>query len=221
MFILILTTVSNEYLNSQELEFFEGDIEFSITYESINPNISEEFLESILGDKMIGIVKHDKYKTIKPSSAGFSGRSIYYFLDENTGYIDYDDKDTIFKFKLDESPGYLIEMKEENKDKKEILGQKCPSILIDYVPNDQSNFTRITGRYYYDSRFKLDPEKYKNHKESFWNLYVEKSGSISVRNEITNYPIYKSIYQALKVIPKEVDDSEFELNPKKIIVEIE
>ena len=51
-----------------------------------------------------------------------------------------------------------------------------------------------------------------------WNQFVELGeGAISVRNEILTYPLYRTTYEVMEIIEKDISEEEFELDKSKVI----
>jgi len=214
--ILLVFLLSCNIKNIPQNQYFEGEVHFKIEYESFNDNLAKELLVKELGSTLIGKVKEDKYLMYQNSSGDLGTTKIIYLLKENTGYVEYEKSDTIWQFNIDEEPGELLEVTKNTNDKKLILGDSCGSVTIRYIPK-QSYVEQISCTYYFNPKYKLNPKFYQNHKDSYWNLFVNESKSISVRNEVMNYPHYKSIYQAQKIIVKNIKETEFNLPKNKII----
>ena len=140
---------------------------------------------------------------------------VFYFLETSDGYIERTDSDTISHFRIDKESGELINANLTD-DKKIVLGDTCQSFSIEYLQKEEY-INKVEAKYFFNKKYRLNPKYYQNHKEEFQNIYVSETESISVRAEITNYPLYKSIYQATEIIEKEIDDKYFKLNSKKHI----
>ena len=83
-------------------------------------------------------------------------------------------------------------------------------------------FTSKEGKYYYNPKYKLNKQAYSNHKSGFWNLFVNESGSISVRNEVVHKPLYTSIMEAFQIIEKKIPEDLFEIDiENKFVKEVE
>ncbi len=94
----------------------------------------------------------------------------------------------------------------------------CESITLKYESTDPSSAFKITdGKHYFNPKYKLNYEKYKNYTSGFWNLYVKESGAISIRNEHLYEGMFKSVSQAVSVIEKKVPEELFIINESKII----
>ncbi|MEM9824305.1 MAG: hypothetical protein AAF985_24685, partial [Bacteroidota bacterium] len=128
--------------------------------------------------------------------------------------------DTIYQYSLEESSGELLEFRRDKTPRKVILGDSCESVFIRYFPRLEPGITEVQVRYYFHPKYRADPRFYKKHKISFWNLFIEETGAISLRNEVINYPRYKVLYKAEEIIEQPIEEKAFEINPNKTVVKL-
>ncbi|GEM_PF-1047401 len=211
-FLLLYLVLLNQTSFAQK--YFEGKVIFEKSYEPLDSRLTSQLLTEYYGNRTIGLVQEKRYLMYVPLNSKDTLK-IYYFLETCDGYIDRPNSDTIDHFNIDETPGILTKYELVDAEKL-ILGDKCKAVSIEYKPKEDY-IDKVSGIYYFNPKYKLNKKYYVNHGESFWNLFVAKSGSISVRNEITYYPLYKAIYQASKIIEQKIDNNLFKLNPKKYI----
>ena len=103
--------------------------------------------------------------------------------------------------------------------KKIILNESCQSISLSYKSQDpESYFTETYGTYYFNPKYKLNSKLYKNYTDGFWNLYVEESEAISLRNEIELRPLLRAVQEANSIRKEELSNTLFEPNKEKIII---
>ncbi|RNC86012.1 MAG: hypothetical protein ED557_04375 [Balneola sp.] len=197
-------------------EYFEGEVTFSVEHESINSEIPTDYFYYLFGNSMTGIVTEKKYKTIT-KSLGLGISTTYYDLENKKVYMESSESDTIRWYPLDEENGELISVQRNKEEKKFLFDGLRESVTIEYIPNNP-NIERIVGTFYFHPDYKLNKELYANHKYSFWNLFINESGSISIRNESYIYPLFKSIAQVTNIEEREVLDSELEFDKTKILV---
>ncbi len=195
-------------------DYFEGQVNFKKSYESMDSRFSEEILEKFYGGWMTGFLQENRYVVYAPLNENDTMK-VFYFLETSDGFIETTNSDTIEYFRIDEQSDELISA-ELTSEKKIVLGDTCQSFRIEYLPKDGFP-EKVEAIYYYNTNYGLNPEYYSNHKESFWNLYVKETKSISVRNEIISYPFYKTIYEATGIIEGKIDDSFFILSQNKVI----
>lgn len=211
-YILLTCFIVSQWSCAQD--YFEGKVIFEKSYQTLNPRVTNEMLNEHYGNWMIGFVQENRYLMYAPLDSKDTTK-IFYFLETSDGYVEKTNSDTIEHFRIDEAPGTLRKIELVNSTKL-ILGDKCKAVKIEYTPKE-GYIEKVSGVYYFNPKYKLNSKYYINHKESFWNLFVEKSGSISVRNEITYFPFFKSVYEATNIIEQEIDDELFKLNPNKYI----
>ena len=211
-FILINCCYSQNY--------FEGEIEYQLSYEPINKNISSEILQKEFGKSFTAYVKEDRYALIYHAEGKQGWMKVIVRLDEGFSYTEFEKSDTISKTKFGSEKEELISFKRNTNDKKKVLGTDCESISINYKPKDvETSFFQLhKGTYYFDPKYKLNSRLYSNYTDGFWNLYVKESEAVSIRNEVEFYPLFKSIQEASSIEQKKVDDSVFEPNSKKVIL---
>jgi hypothetical protein len=213
-FFLIL--ISNVYGQ----DYFEGEINYKIEYETLNPNIPASYLETELGKSFTAYVKEDRYAMIYHATGQQGWMKIIVRLDQGYSYTEFQKSDTIVKSKFGTENNELIEFKRNLEDKKLVLGELCESITINYKPTDpKSFFQTFRGKYYFDPKYKLNANLYKNYTDGFWNLYVKESESISIRNETEFSPLFRAIQEAISIEIKDTPFSMFEPNVSKIINE--
>ncbi|GAB5399226.1 MAG: hypothetical protein Aureis2KO_08110 [Aureisphaera sp.] len=199
--------------------YFEGQIDYKIEYESLNENIPKEYLATLIGDSFTAYVKEDKYVMIYNSKGEQGWSKTIVRLDEGFSYLEYEKSDTIIKSRLDENSDKLIALRKETDQKRMILGEMCPSIVLKYESTDPDFPFKITdGRHYYNPKYRLNPEQYKNYTSGFWNKYIELSEAVSIRNEHVFAGFFKSVSEAVKIEERKIPESTFTLDRNKIVV---
>lgn len=216
LFLFSISVISPSMLGQEKNNYFEGEVTFVINHKSLDPEYSDEYFDFIFGTGMTGIVKEDIYKTIIESEA-LGTLTTYYDLTNKRVYFEESRSDTIKWVPLDEYTGELISVDRNKAERKLLLGALRESVTIEYIPDDPY-VEKITGTFYFNTDHKLNKELYANHKYGFWNLFINESGSISVRNETVVYPLLISIAQVTKIEEREVSRDEFKLDPNKIVV---
>lgn len=196
--------------------YFEGEVKFRIESASLNPNIADKVIQDIIGGEMIGIVSENKYKVININQEGDTLVGYYDLLDQKV-YYDYENRDTIWWYSLNEAPGELISIQRNEKPQKEIMGKERESVTIRYL-SKEAYIDEFEGTYYFHPDYHLNRAAYSSHKENFWNLFVNETGAISIRNEVIARPLYTALYEAYEIKERDVSESEFEMDKNKVIV---
>ena len=102
--ILLLTYYSNTFAQ----DYFEGQIDFKVEYESLNINIPSSYLSYVLGDLFTAYVQEDRYIILYNSKADKGWSKTIISLDEGYSYVEFEKSDTIFKSKLNSNKNKLI-----------------------------------------------------------------------------------------------------------------
>jgi len=216
--IIILVLLFNwNYGSSQN--YFEGEMYFHIDYELIDNKISKNNLIKQMGDSVVAYLKEDKFVLLHNSKGKLGKRKTIFLLNEGFNYVDYEKSDTIMRFNLNKISGKLLNFNRNLHENKPILNELCESITIEFEStNKEDFFQKHKGKYYFSANnYKLNPKYYRNYESNFWNLFVKESTSISLRNEVEYYPLFKSIQQVYGTIKRKIPDSVFQLNKNKYI----
>lgn len=217
----LLCTVSDAF--SQE--YYEGELYYKINYFDVSSEgkLSEQILIKEMGDSLSVYIKEDKFAMIHNTKGKLGAKRTVFLLNEGFGYVDFEKSDTILKINLNEESGKLLRFDKSRDDKRVVLGNLCESLTIEFESIDKKDlFRKHTGKYYYTSeKYRLNPKFYINYKSNFWNLYVQESGAISLRNEIEYFPLFRFVQEAYASVKRKLPDSIFEINEKKYIKLIE
>lgn len=199
-------------------EFFEGEVKYNIEYQSNNANLPTSVLEQEFGTSFTAYVKEDRYAMVYHATGQQGWMKIIVRLDEGYSYTEFEKLDTITKSKFGTERNDLITFKRNQNDKKIILGETCESITLHYKPKDTSSFfSEMRGKYYFNPNYKLNATLYSEYTDGFWNLCVEESNALSIRNETEFYPHFKSIQEVTSIVQKNIDNDIFEPNANKVI----
>lgn len=216
--LLLCVFVFSYYSFSQE--YFEGEVYYKIDYESFIKNLPKEALAKEMGDTLVGYIQENKYAMTFNTKGELGANKTIVLLAEGYSYMDFAKSDTIYKSKLDKEPGSLLKFRHNPEDKKSILGDLCESITINYEATPGSFYKTRNAKYYFNTKYTLNPNMYKNHKENFWHLFVGESKSITVRNEVEYLSLFKSTQQAYKIVKKKIPDDFFKIDKTKFIKEL-
>jgi hypothetical protein len=185
-------------LNSQS---FDGLIRYSNNYDSKDNNISSEQFNYLLGTKQIFAIKSGNYKSV------FNGKFIklqIYRSDENRNYSLTAKSDTLYyedySKNIDKALSYEIKKNQDT-----ILGVPCDLIIVKSLNS--------TTSIYFNSKYSVDPEVYKNHKYGNWHYIISKTKSLPLKiiNETDKF-IMTSV--ATEIIPMKLEDNVFEIQNK-------
>ena len=212
-FLLLVTTMSGQ-------EYFEGVLEYNVSYESTSEFISVETLESEFGTSFTAYVQEDRYAMIFNGTGQFGWVKVIVSLKEGYAFTEFEKSDTITKTKLNKPQEGLIEFKRNSDNKKLVLNEWCESVTLTYKPSGPNVFYQEhRAVYYFNPKYKLNAKVYENYTDGYRNLFVAESNAISIRNEVEFFPLFKQIDEATSIVAQEVPDAMFDLNPTKTILE--
>lgn len=211
--LLIITNMSGQ-------EYFEGVLEYKVSYESFSESIPTELLENEFGTSFTAYVQEDRYAMVYHSTGQFGWMKVIVSLKEGYSYTEFENSDTITKSRLNIGQEELIEFKRNSDTKKMVLGELCESVTINFKPLASDSFYQEQrGTHYFNPKYKLNAKLYENYTDGFWNLFVAESNAISIRNETEFYPLFKKIDEATSIDTKAVPDAIFKLDPNKTVLE--
>lgn len=160
---LILFTVSATAQN------FEGKISYSNIYQSKVANLKSEQLSEMMGSKQDYYIKGMKYKSIL--NGAFLKMQLYN-PKQNKSYTLTGKNDTLYwedcSINNEEAIKYELQ-----KNKDTILGIPCDLMIIEA----KSSKTY----YYYNSKYAVNPELFKEHNYGNWYLILSKTKSLPLK----------------------------------------
>lgn len=177
---------------------FEGKITYENSYESKTKGLTNEQLNSLMGTVQEYIIDKGYYKNI------FNGKLNQFQIyrsDDNKFYSKFSIKNILYWSNGDIEGEKIIDLK-ITKDKEIVLGVKCDEIVM---KTSQSIY-----KYYYSSKYPIDPNHYTNHLFGNWYTYVENSKSIPLKI-VMDTPEFKSTSTAIKIEEFKVKKEIFEL----------
>lgn len=216
--ILSLFILLNNGLQAQN--FFEGYIEYNVTYESFIPDISADDLKERMGTKHRYYVKNDNYireSMDEDDSPVFF--NIYIGKEKKTYDISIHNPDTIFYHPVTDTIFSISDIKEGGKEI--ILGHSCKSVSL--VLSSYSNYLQDTSRikltYYFSDQLPVNPDWYKGY--VYWADLVHKYKGIALKfsEEMVGY--YKVTYTAVQIVKESLEDSLFEFDRSRYMKRVE
>lgn len=180
--------------------FFEGEIIYSNTFKSKDPQVTDKRLASMLGSVHNYYIKGGNYKTI--TNGKFALWQLYINAD-NKVYNKIAPVDTVFWNNAAEHDDEVLEAK-VNKKVIKILGYDCDELILTCRSGVQ--------KYYYSPKLGADAKLFKNHLYGNFYNYVSRANAVPLKMiiEDQNFTI-ESI--ATSVTEKKLDPKFFELPP--------
>jgi len=135
-----------------------------------------------------------------------------FYLGEDTLFNQFEGMNSLLWNDATTNPDKLKDFNIE-KEVETILGVKCDLLTI--------NSEHGTMKYYFNKKYKVDPENFSNHEYGFWKLCVEKTNSLPIKSISDMDNVYTEV-RAKEIKEMVVDEAEFVLpnlprmkNPEK------
>lgn len=201
-------------------DYFEGEIKYKITYKSLAPDLDDSFWVQQAGDTITAHIQENQFVMLSNSSGELGWSKVTVFLDKGYGLTEFEHLDTIYKRNFSSFQQELISIERNQSDPKEILGELCESVSIEQkaIENGQTVYVS-NATHYFNPKYKLNKELYKNYTVSFWDLYAQESGAISLYSDVNMFPYYDSIQEAFWIEQKSINPTIFDIPTNKIIIE--
>lgn len=194
-FLLLLAALTTGIAKAQD---FEGEVLYSIKYQSKNPKMSNTQMEFLFGNWQSFGIKGGSYKNTS------NGKVLLWQIykgSENKLYNKAANAETIFWIDVAVQKDEVLKT-ELNKGVTEILGYKCDELILTCKSGLQ--------KYYFNAELAINPETYKTHKYGNWYDYLLLSKAIPLKTIIENEQfVMEQVATAVK--PKKVAEDYFNL----------
>ena len=177
---------------------FEGKIVYKNTYTSNIPNVPDDQFNAMMGNTQEYLIKGGNYKS---STNGTMMQWQLYRSDDNRLYMKMSNSPTIFWHDGADNPDEVLKS-EINKGVETIAGYLCDELVL----------TCKTGvhKYYFNSKLKVDPKVFEQHKFGNWSEVISRSKSLPLKISVeTAQFTVESV--ATEVRSMELSSREFEL----------
>ena len=195
MLLVIITAI---IANAQS---FEGMIEYSNSYQSKMANYPSENLNKLMGTKQAYVIKGNNYKS---AFNGMFMKLQLYLGNENRGYSLTAKSDTLYwedySINKDRALSYKIKKKQDT-----VLGIPCDVIIVE---SEKSK-----TYYYYNSKYGVNPELFKQHNYGNWYYIISKTKSLPLKTIYENEQFILTS-EAIKITPMKLNDNIFEIPDK-------
>lgn len=177
---------------------FEGKIVYQNSYISKLAQVKSEQFNAMMGTTQEYFIKGGNYKSV--TNGSFAQMQLY-VQSENKLYSKLATSDTLYwtDGKKDSNPvvNYKIV-----KDQEVVLGVMCDAIII------ESKTGKTT--YYFNSKYAVDPNLYKDHKFGNWSFLMDKTKSLPLKFIMENAQ-FKMTSVAIEAKEQKFDGSFFKL----------
>ena len=220
--LIIILLVFTSFNTINKKKYFEGFVEYDISYKPIHKNATTDFLEKNYGAKEIMIYKNGFYKRIKLNKDGDTISVIIHNPRQKKMYGTHiSTGDTIMSYSTIENvmKSYSIE-----KLKKSVLnGEKVKGVKLQLELKDEhafENYKTQNTTYFFSKKHKINPIYHENQKDGFYNEIV-KTYPYLVLKQISNDGYIKEETKVFtKVENKKIEESIFIIDTSKPLKEI-
>lgn len=179
-------------------QHFEGKIVYKNSYTSKTPGVTDEQFNSMLGSVQEYYFKDGDYKSV------FNGsilESQFYINKDNKLYSKMSNAEEFLWNDMSINPDEVLKS-ELNKGVVDILGYKCDELILTCKSGTQ--------KYYFNSKFSVNTEMFKNHKLGNFYEVLSRTNSMPLKVIMeTEQFVVESI--ATQIIPTKLEKSFFEL----------
>ena len=194
-FLMLALLWATTWLNAQN---FEGKITYSNIYKSKVAQVSDQQWTAMLGNTQEYEIKGGNYRS---DTNGTMMQWILFLNKDNKLYSKLSTSETVF-FSDVTVQGDEVTQSELKKGALTILGFLCDELTLTCTSGVQ--------RYYFNSKFGVDPKLFVNHKLGNWYDFISKSKALPLKTiiETKQFTIEST---ALKITPMQLEASRFAL----------
>ncbi|MDJ1470859.1 hypothetical protein [Xanthocytophaga flava] len=203
LYVLILSSCGQQNSNGK---YFEGRIEYKISYIAYDNKVTEGMLAERNGTKMIYSFKDGNYmKEYYTREGDLIQKRIYNRADNQMYMIT---NDTVYTYSPARSSFKLTSIKQGQDDV--AFDRVCHHYYMELT--DSITHNKMKYEYYFDPTLKINPIWYAKYTEGDWNKVMDKVKCIAVKytNETS---VFKQIHTASKVEIERFDLSDFIIDP--------
>jgi len=198
-------------------KYFEGIVEYDITYQTSNPEINTEGLKEIFGTKLKFYHKDGTYMREYFNDQGNSIRKFIYLTATNRLYIiEALNTDTIYY--SDASEKLFDNYQLTNGPADTVLDCVCPSTVIKYRYYEKliGDTLSMKMEYFFCHKLAVNPEYYKNY--FVWYDIVKKQKSVAIKFSEETENLFKLTYTANKIEQTKLSKEIFDFDKKAALI---
>ena len=193
--IFFLLTISGIVCLGQS---FEGRVTYETAYKSKIPNVTDALFTEMMGKSQEYNLKDGNYRTT--SNGTFLQWQLYVNKD-NKLYTKFSNSASILWNDGAVNPDSVLKT-EFNKEVIDILGYTCDELILTCTSGIQ--------KYYFNSKLKIDPKPFANHKFGNWYQYLSQSQAVPLKMILDNVQ-FSVVIVATAIQPQRIDDQLFAL----------
>lgn len=204
MRVIVLCVVLMVFAFCAEGQSFEGVVVYKNTYVSKAPQVKDEQFAAALGTKLEYFIKGGNYKSVLDGS--YLQMTLYRQQD-NKSYTKLATSDTLYWNDAAVAKEEVISHKILKKQEK-VMGIMCDALVVE----TKNSVTT----YYFNSKYRMDPSLYTNHKFGNHDFVVSKTKALYLKM-VMETPQFTLIGIAQEVKRTKLDDSVFAL-PERVVL---
>ena len=208
------TNLNSELINNAETPYFEGEIHFTITYDSVPSNMNSKFLEDVIGSKMILVFKNGNHRKEYYSPQGKLISQRFLDLSVLKSFNIRPDEDTVFWFDITK-PDSKTNFTKINDTI--IKDYKCITIRSKTLtPNPQNKEQNLVIKSIYQAATELavNPTWFSEYNEGNFNEMIKLTKSLVIET-YEKGPFWNTTIIADKIIWRKVKNNELEIENLK------
>lgn len=216
--LFFLSCAVHKTKSAEQLNYFEGVIEYSVVYESLHPNISTEDFISKSPDTKILYFKNGNFVTESFQNETMTSRS---WFDQNSNkiYIQKINSDTLYYYNSTNVDFIMEPFKVRNGDS--ILEYPTQKITLDLKGKDSTNYTTSKSQFVFHiaTGLPIDPSWFKNYYEFDYNKIMTAAPGMILKEEDIIFGFRKLTKTATRIERKSVQ-LDLSVDSTKILVKI-
>ncbi len=203
-----------ESTSGPEPVYFEGEIHYSISYDSLPDYLNEKYLQRNLGVEMILVYKNGNQRKEFYSENGELLSTRYLDLQQNKSFSFQVDEDTVtwFDIRKPDTHATFSELSDT------IIGNNDYLVLYTTVrtpnPSDKKKDFEVKTQFINSEQLPVNPEWFSNYREGNFNELIGLTKSMSIETH-TYGPFWNTSYVADSIIWRTVKDKEVEVEQLK------
>ncbi|WP_456441964.1 hypothetical protein [Psychroserpens sp.] len=203
-------------------KYFEGVVEYDLSYKPIHKNATIDFLEQNYGVKEFMYYKNGFYKKVKLNKEGDTVSVIIHNPRLKKIYGTHvSSGDTIMTYSTLENVMKSYNMKELKKTV--VNGKKVNRVELHLVLKDEFAFDEYrtqNTKYYFSKKYKINPNNHKDQMDGFYNEMVNSYPYLVLKMILNDGYIKEETKVFTKIERKIIDDNTFVIDDSKPIKEI-
>ena len=220
--LIIILIGLTSFSGKNEKKYFEGVVEYNLSYKPIHKNITVDYLEENYGFKEVFYYKNGFYKRVKLNKKGDTISVIIHNPIKKKIYGTHiSTGDTIMTYST-----LLNVMKSQNMKKLKnttVNDEKLVGVELKLELKDEfvfDDYKTHTIKYFFSKKYEINPNDHKNQKDGFYNEMVESYPYLVLKMILNDGYLKEEIKVFNKIDRRDIGNEMFEVDESKPIKEI-